>query len=224
MATPVRHPSVPVAVVGLGTMGTGIAEVLVRAGRDVIGIDIGSEAAAAQAVAALEASTARAVRRERLSEQERADALPCFRTFTDLAAAADADLVIEVTPESYDIKQQVFRALDGIVRPDTILATGTNALSVTRLAAQLGPPQRVLGLHFFNPAPAMKLVEVVSSAPLRPRPSPRSPTSRSTSARSPSRSATAPDSWPTGCCSATSTRPPRCTRRNTPPARTSTPR
>ncbi|MEU4172576.1 3-hydroxyacyl-CoA dehydrogenase family protein [Streptomyces sp. NPDC026665] len=166
MATPLSDtplsPLKTVAVIGLGTMGTGIAEVLVRAGRDVIGIDI-SEAAAAQAVATLEASTARAVRREHLSEPERTDALARFRTFTDLAAAADADLVIEVTPESYDIKQQVFRALDGIVRPEAILATGTNALSVTRLAADSAHPERVLGLHFFNPAPAMKLVEVVSS-------------------------------------------------------------
>ncbi|MEU1527917.1 3-hydroxyacyl-CoA dehydrogenase family protein [Streptomyces fagopyri] len=151
-----------VAVVGLGTMGTGIAEVLARAGRDVVGIDV-SEAAAVQAVTALEASTARAVRRERLTGTEREGVLARFRTSTDLTAAADADLVIEVTPESYDIKQQVFRALDGIVRPDTILATGTNALSVTRLAADSAHPERVLGLHFFNPAPAMKLVEVVSS-------------------------------------------------------------
>ncbi|WP_393097095.1 3-hydroxyacyl-CoA dehydrogenase family protein [Streptomyces sp. LN325] len=155
-------PLKTVAVVGLGTMGTGIAEVLARAGRDVVGIDI-SEAAAVQAVTALEASTARAVRRERLTGQEREDILGRFRTSTDLTAAADADLVIEVTPESYDIKQQVFRALDGIVRPDTILATGTNALSVTRLAADSAHPVRVLGLHFFNPAPAMKLVDVVSS-------------------------------------------------------------
>ncbi|MFE2530633.1 3-hydroxyacyl-CoA dehydrogenase family protein [Streptomyces sp. NPDC059371] len=166
MATPLSDtplsPLKTVAVIGLGTMGTGIAEVLVRAGRDVIGIDI-SEAAASQAVATLEASTARAVRREHLSDAERTDALARFRTFTDLAAAADADLVIEVTPESYDIKQQVFRALDGIVRREAILATGTNALSVTRLAADSAHPERVLGLHFFNPAPAMKLVEVVSS-------------------------------------------------------------
>ncbi|MEV7344439.1 3-hydroxybutyryl-CoA dehydrogenase [Streptomyces sp. NPDC093544] len=166
MATPLSDtspsPLKTVAVIGLGTMGIGIAEVLARAGREVIGIDI-SEAAAAQAVTALEASTARAVRRERLTEQERDDVLSHFRTFSDLAAAADADLVIEVTPESYDIKQQVFRALDGIVRPGTILATGTNALSVTRLAADSAHPERVLGLHFFNPAPAMKLVEVVSS-------------------------------------------------------------
>ncbi|MEU2564495.1 3-hydroxyacyl-CoA dehydrogenase family protein [Streptomyces longispororuber] len=151
-----------VAVVGLGTMGTGIAEVLAVAGREVVGIDI-SEQAAAHAVAALEASTARAVRRERLTEGERADALARFHTATDLRAAADADLVIEVAPESYEVKQQIFRELDGIVRPDTILATGTNALSVTRLAADSARPERVLGLHFFNPAPAMKLVEVVSS-------------------------------------------------------------
>ncbi|MER6487524.1 3-hydroxybutyryl-CoA dehydrogenase [Streptomyces virginiae] len=150
-----------IAVVGLGTMGTGIAEVLARAGREVIGIDI-SETAARRASASLAAATARSVARERLTEQERADVLARFRTFSDLAAAAEADLVIEVVPESYEIKQQVFRELDAVVRPDTILATGTNALSVTRLAAESQRPERVLGMHFFNPVPAMKLVEVVS--------------------------------------------------------------
>ncbi|MFM9372245.1 3-hydroxyacyl-CoA dehydrogenase family protein [Streptomyces sp. Da 82-17] len=163
-----RTPLHTVAVVGLGTMGTGIAEVLARAGREVIGIDI-SEVAAAQAVGALEASTARAVARERLTEQERQGALSRFRTFTDLQAAAEADLVIEVVPESYEIKSQVFRELDAIVRPDAILATGTNALSVTRLAADSAKPERVIGLHFFNPAPAMKLVEVVSSVLTAPQ-------------------------------------------------------
>lgn len=151
-----------VAVIGLGTMGTGITEVLARAGREVIGIDI-SQAAATRAVESLEASTARAVHRGRLTEEERRGVLTRFRTFTDLRAAADADLVIEVVPESYEIKQQVFRELDAVVRPETIVATGTNALSVTRLAAESARPERVLGLHFFNPAPAMKLVEVVSS-------------------------------------------------------------
>ncbi|MFF4279510.1 3-hydroxyacyl-CoA dehydrogenase family protein [Streptomyces kronopolitis] len=158
-------PSLPlstVAVVGLGTMGTGIAEVLARAGREVIGIDT-DEAAARQAVATLEGTTARAVARERITERERQDILARFRTFTDLQAAADADLVIEVVPEDYELKRQVFAGLDAVVRPDTILATGTNALSVTRLAADSQRPERVLGVHFFNPAPAMKLVEVVSS-------------------------------------------------------------
>ncbi|MFF8673651.1 3-hydroxyacyl-CoA dehydrogenase family protein [Streptomyces sp. NPDC015242] len=166
MATPLSDPSLSplrtVAVVGLGTMGTGIAEVLARAGRDVVGIDI-SETQAAKCVAALEASTARGVERGRLTEQDRAGILARVRTSTDLRTAADADLVIEVAPESYEVKQQIFRELDGIVRPGAILATGTNALSVTRLAADSARPERVLGLHFFNPAPAMKLVEVVSS-------------------------------------------------------------
>ncbi|MFB7406021.1 3-hydroxyacyl-CoA dehydrogenase family protein [Streptomyces sp. NPDC056202] len=161
-------PLSTIAVVGLGTMGTGIADVLVRAGREVIGIDI-SDAAAAQAVAALEASTARAVARERITEEERQDVLARFRTFSDLQAAAEADLVIEVVPESYEAKQEVFRALDGIVRPGTIVATGTNALSVTRLAADSAHPERVLGLHFFTPVQAMKLVEVVSSVLTDPR-------------------------------------------------------
>ncbi|MCZ7415845.1 3-hydroxyacyl-CoA dehydrogenase family protein [Streptomyces sp. WMMC897] len=151
-----------VAVVGLGTMGTGIAEVLARAGREVIGIDTSDEAAR-QAVATLEASTARAVARERITEQERQDVLTRFRTFTELRAAAEADLVIEVVPEDYELKHAVIRGLDEVVKPSAILATGTNALSVTRLAADSAHPERVLGLHFFNPAPAMKLVEVVSS-------------------------------------------------------------
>ncbi|MFE6688631.1 3-hydroxyacyl-CoA dehydrogenase family protein [Streptomyces sp. NPDC057743] len=151
-----------VAVVGLGTMGTGIAQVLTRAGRTVIGIDT-DESAIRRARVALETATARAVQRERITERERQDALSRFRASGDLRAAADADLVIEVVPEDYELKREVFAALDGIVRPDTILATGTNALSVTRLAADSQRPERVLGVHFFNPAPAMKLVEVVSS-------------------------------------------------------------
>ncbi|WP_338673996.1 3-hydroxybutyryl-CoA dehydrogenase [Streptomyces sp. SCSIO 30461] len=170
MDTPLSSPAYlsTIAVVGLGTMGTGIAEVLARSGREVIGIDI-SDAAARHAVAALEASTARAVERGRLTEEERRDVLARFRTFSDLQAAAEADLVIEVVNEDYETKQQVFRELDGIVRPETILATGTNALSVTRLAADSARPERVLGLHFFNPAPAMKLVEVVSSVLTAPK-------------------------------------------------------
>ncbi|MEV6119398.1 3-hydroxyacyl-CoA dehydrogenase family protein [Streptomyces sp. NPDC052077] len=166
MATPpsdiALSPPRTVAVVGLGTMGTGIAEVLAVAGRDVVGIDIG-EARTARALAVLESSTARAVERGRLTDAERAEALARVRTAIDLRAAADADLVIEVAPESYEVKREIFRELDRIVRPGTILATGTNALSVTRLAAESAHPERVLGLHFFNPAPAMRLVEVVSS-------------------------------------------------------------
>ncbi|WP_079079626.1 MULTISPECIES: 3-hydroxyacyl-CoA dehydrogenase family protein [Streptomyces] len=160
--SPSRAPLTTVAVVGLGTMGTGIAETLARAGREVIGIDI-DERACRRAVTALEAATARAVHRERITERERAGILGRFRVATDLRAAADAELVIEVVPEDYDTKREVFAGLDTVVRPSAILATGTNALSVTRLAAESAHPERVLGLHFFNPAPAMRLVEIVSS-------------------------------------------------------------
>ncbi|MFG3198564.1 3-hydroxyacyl-CoA dehydrogenase family protein [Streptomyces sp. NPDC048208] len=172
MATPLSHtppsPLRTIAVVGLGTMGTGLTEVLARAGRQVVGIDIDATQAA-RCVQALESSTARAVERGRLTEPERAAALDRVTTSTDLAAAADADLVIEVAPESYEIKQQILSELDRVVRPETILATGTNALSVTRLAAGSERPERVLGLHFFNPVQAMKLVEVVSSVLTAPQ-------------------------------------------------------
>ncbi|MEO3974555.1 3-hydroxyacyl-CoA dehydrogenase NAD-binding domain-containing protein [Streptomyces sp. CAU 1734] len=151
-----------IAVVGLGTMGSQIAEVLARAGREVIGIDI-SEEAAARAVASLEAATARSVALSRITGAERSGILARFRTRTGLASAAGADLVIEAVPESYEVKQRVLAELDTVVRPDALLATGTNALSVTRLAAGSAHPERVLGMHFFNPAPAMKLVEIVSS-------------------------------------------------------------
>ncbi|CAM5686391.1 Fatty acid oxidation complex subunit alpha [Streptomyces griseoloalbus] len=226
MATPLSDtplsPLRTVAVVGLGTIGTGIAEVLAAAGRDVIGIDV-SEAQAAKCVAALEASTARAVARGRLTGAQREELLARVTTGTDLSAAAPADLVIEVAPESYEIKQQIFRELDGVVRPETVLATGTNALSVTRLAADSAHLERVLGMHFFNPAPAMKLVEVVSSVLTAPA----AVTAVTDLALDLGKEPVAvgdsgPGSSPTGCGSATSTRPPRCTRRGTPPARTST--
>ncbi|MFW6722942.1 3-hydroxyacyl-CoA dehydrogenase family protein [Streptomyces sp. MAR4 CNY-716] len=163
-------PSVPfptVAVVGLGTMGTGLCEVLARAGREVVGIDV-SDAAARACAAALERATDRAVARGRLTEGARAGVLARLRTFPDLRAAADADLVIEVVPESYELKERVIAELDGIVRPGAVLATGTNALSVTRLAASSARPERVLGLHFFTPVQAMRLVEVVSSVLTEP--------------------------------------------------------
>ncbi|MEU4092354.1 3-hydroxybutyryl-CoA dehydrogenase [Streptomyces sp. NPDC026673] len=156
------RPFRTVAIIGLGTMGTGIAEVVARAGHEVIGIEI-DDAAAHRAVTNLEASTARAVQRERITESERGDILARFRTFSDLAAAAESDLVIEVVTEHFDIKREVLTALDAILKPGAILATGTNALSVTELASHTSRPDRVLGLHFFAPAPAMKLVEVVST-------------------------------------------------------------
>ncbi|GAA3756153.1 3-hydroxyacyl-CoA dehydrogenase family protein [Streptomyces tremellae] len=149
-----------VAVVGLGTLGQGLAEALARSGREVVGVDT-DPAAGERAAAALAASTARAVRRGDLAEHQRRAVRARLRTSTDLRAAADADLVAEAVPESYDAKLGVLRALDTVVRPSAVLATGTDALSVTRLAAGTAHPERVVGMHFFHPVPVMRLVEVV---------------------------------------------------------------
>ncbi|MER5771513.1 3-hydroxyacyl-CoA dehydrogenase NAD-binding domain-containing protein [Streptomyces sp. NPDC001985] len=151
-----------IAVVGLGTMGTGVVEVLATAGREVIGIDL-CDRAARRAVTSLETATLRSVERGRITAAERREILTRFHTSADLRSAAHADLVIELVPESYAAKEEVLRVLDGVLRPGALIATGTNALSVTRLAAGSAHPERVLGMHFFNPAPVMRLVEVVSS-------------------------------------------------------------
>jgi 3-hydroxybutyryl-CoA dehydrogenase len=157
-----ERPFSTVGVVGLGTMGTGIAEVLARAGHEVIGVDP-DERAAARAVAGLERATARAVERGRTTPAERDAAVARLRTSPDVGAVAGADLVIEVVPEDLELKRAVLAAVDAVVGPEAVLATGTNALSVTGLASGTSRPQRVVGLHFFAPAQAMRLVEVVST-------------------------------------------------------------
>ena len=151
-----------VAVVGLGTMGAGIAEVFARAGLAVVAIEI-DPGALERGLAILERSLARAVTRGKLTETEKADILGRVRPATDFAAAAGADLAVEAVPERMEIKRQVFAELDRVCRPDAILSTNTSSLSVTAIAAGTASPARVAGLHFFNPAPVMRLVEVVTT-------------------------------------------------------------
>jgi 3-hydroxybutyryl-CoA dehydrogenase len=163
--SPIEHsPHFPlfpvVAVVGLGTMGAGIAEITARSGRRVIGIEL--DAAAAEAARLrIEESTAHSVDRARMSAAERTELLSRISFGHDLTAAAEAQLVIEEIPEQLEPKRELFAELDRICPPETVLATGTTALSVTRIAAATQRPERVIGLHFFNPAPVMQLVEVV---------------------------------------------------------------
>ena len=149
-------------MVGLGTMGAGIAEVFARAGLAVVAIEI-DPGALERGLATLERSLARAVTRGKLTEPEKADILGRVRPATDLAAAANADLAVEAVPERMEIKRQVFAELDRVCRPDAILSTNTSSLSVTAIAAGTASPARVAGLHFFNPAPVMRLVEVVTT-------------------------------------------------------------
>jgi 3-hydroxybutyryl-CoA dehydrogenase len=149
-----------VGVVGLGTMGAGIAEVFARTGLAVIAVEI-DDAALARGRGHVEHSTGRAVARGKLTAAEQQHLLERISFGTSLDALADADLVVEAVPEHLELKRQIFTQLDKICHPEAILATNTSSLSVTEIAVATGRPGKVVGLHFFNPAPVMKLVEVV---------------------------------------------------------------
>lgn len=149
-----------VGVVGLGTMGAGIVEVFARNGLQVIAAEVDAEAVE-RGRAHLETSTSRAVGRGKLTQEDAEALLGRITTTTSLADMADADLVIEAVPESLDLKAAIFTELDKVCRPEAILASNTSSLSVTELAVRTGRPGKVVGLHFFNPAPVQKLVEVV---------------------------------------------------------------
>jgi 3-hydroxybutyryl-CoA dehydrogenase len=163
-----ERPFPTVAVVGLGTMGAGVAVAVAKSGRRVIGIEA-SEDSATRALARIEAATAHAVDRERITAEERTALLARISVGHELTAAAEADLVIEEVPEQLELKREVFAELDRICPESTVLATGTTALSVTRIAAATARPERVLGLHFFNPVHTMKLVEVVRTVLTSPQ-------------------------------------------------------
>ena len=151
-----------VAVVGLGTMGAGIAEVFARAGLRVVAIEA-DEAALGRGLSILDGSLGRAVRRGRLTSQEQDEIRGRVIPAGGFGQAAGADLAIEAVPEQLELKRRVFAELDRACRPDAILATNTSSLSVTDIAAPTRHPGRVVGLHFFNPAPVMRLVEVVGT-------------------------------------------------------------
>ncbi len=143
-------------------MGAGIAEVLAKAGLDVIAVEA-DDLGVKRGREHLEHSTERAVRRGKLTETERDELLSRISLGTALEALSDVDIVIEAIPEQLSAKEELFRRLDDICTPTTILATNTSALSVTELAAVTRRPSQVIGLHWFNPAPVMGLVEVVST-------------------------------------------------------------
>ncbi len=149
-----------VGVVGMGTMGAGIAEVLARTGLDVVAVEV-DDHGVMRGRGHLEHSTGRALERGKLDETARRELLDRIRFTTTLADLADVDLVVEAVPERLDLKSRLFTELDGIVRSDVALASNTSSLSITQLAVQTKRPDRVVGMHFFNPAPVLKLVEVV---------------------------------------------------------------
>ncbi len=156
-----------VGVVGLGTMGAGIAEVFARSGLDVVAIEQDAESLE-RGRGQLERSTGRAVRRGKLAEGEQAELLGRITFSLELDDLKEVELVLEAVPERLELKQEIFARLDEICPPDTILATNTSSLSVTEISVATKRPDKVIGLHFFNPAPVMRLVEVVRSVVTAP--------------------------------------------------------
>jgi 3-hydroxybutyryl-CoA dehydrogenase len=149
-----------VGVVGLGTMGAGIAQVLLEGGREVVGRDV-DDAALERARARIEGGLARRVEKGLLGDEVRRAALERLTLVRDLAGLADCQLVIEAIVEDLAVKRELFAELDAVCADRAVLASNTSAISVTAIAAGSARPERCLGLHFFNPAPLMPLVEVV---------------------------------------------------------------
>jgi 3-hydroxybutyryl-CoA dehydrogenase len=153
-------PIAVVGVVGLGTMGAGIAEVIAKSRYRVIAIE-SDQGALDSAERRIKDSIDRACVRGKISDAERADMLEALHFSVDLSELAQADLVIEAVPERLELKRELFARLDEITHADAILATNTSSLSVTDISVATGRPSRVVGVHFFNPAPVQAFVEIV---------------------------------------------------------------
>jgi 3-hydroxybutyryl-CoA dehydrogenase len=150
-------------VIGAGTMGNGIAQVAARAGFNVVMRDV-SDDFLARGMAAIDKSLQRDVDKERLSGEEKQAITGRIHTTTDLSSLSDALIVVEAVTEDLGVKTEVFRALDQITTSDAILASNTSSISITKLGAATRKPDKVIGMHFMNPVPVMKLVEVIRGA------------------------------------------------------------
>ncbi len=156
-----------VGVVGLGTMGTGIAEVLARSGIEVVGVEV-SDAAVERAQATIAGSMARAVERGKVTESDRDAALGRIRLTTDIVEVGDCDLAVEAVTEDLEVKRSVVADLDRILPAGATIGTNTSSLSVTEISVATGRPDRVVGLHFFNPAPVLSFMEIVRTVVTAP--------------------------------------------------------
>ena len=149
-----------IGVVGAGTMGRGIAQVCAASGFDVVMSDVSAETAAA-GLASIGKQLARAVEKERMSAAEKDALLSRIETTTGIEAMTGVDVCIEAATENPDVKLELFRALESVCRKDAILASNTSSISLTKIAGACSRPERVIGMHFFNPVPLMKLVELI---------------------------------------------------------------
>ena len=149
-----------IGVIGAGLMGNGIAHASVLAGYDVVLVDA-IEAALPKAVATMTKNMERQVHKQVISADAKDAALARLTTSTDYAKFADADIIIEAAPERAELKKKIYAALTPELKPETILASNTSSISITRLAAMTDRPHKFIGMHFFNPVPMMKLVEII---------------------------------------------------------------
>ena len=152
-----------IAVLGAGQMGNGIAQVAACAGYDVMMIDI-EQSYVNRGVSSIESSLSKLVSKGRMSQEDADSALARVRTSTTRDSASDCDLVIEAIPEIPDLKFSTFSDLDGICKKDTILASNTSSISIDDIAAATNRPDKVIGMHFMNPVPIMKLVEIINGS------------------------------------------------------------
>ena len=152
-----------IAVLGAGQMGNGIAQVAALAGYNVVMVDIEQEYVD-RGLATIQKSLARLVSKERITQEDADSALARIDTDTERSACADADLVIEAIPEIPEIKFSAFQDLDRICKPSAILATNTSSISIDAIAEKTTRPDKVIGMHFMNPVPIMKLVEVINGS------------------------------------------------------------
>ncbi|HUE81939.1 MAG TPA: 3-hydroxybutyryl-CoA dehydrogenase [Pyrinomonadaceae bacterium] len=153
-------PTETIGIVGAGTMGNGIAQVFARAGYNVIMRDVAEEFLE-RGLRTIDKSLQRDVDKERLKEDEKRAIIGRVKTTTDLGAMSEAFAVIEAVTEDLTVKTDVFQSLDKITRPEAILASNTSSISITKLGSATRRPDRVIGMHFMNPVPVMKLVEVI---------------------------------------------------------------
>ncbi len=149
-----------IGVLGTGTMGAGIIQVLAQNGYEVV-LRARRQTSVDKGLATIEKNLDKMIKREKITEADKADIMSRIHGSTDIEIVKDADLIIEAATEDMEAKKALFAELDQLVKPEAILATNTSSLSITEIAAATNRPDKVIGMHFFNPVPAMKLVEVI---------------------------------------------------------------
>ncbi len=149
-----------VGVIGAGTMGNGIAHVFARSGYSVVLCDV-EQRFLDRGLATIAKNLDREVAKNKITTEDKAAALKKIEPVTDRARLADCDFIVEAATEKFDIKAEIFRDLERLARPEVILASNTSSISITKLGALTKRPDKVIGMHFFNPVPVMKLVEVI---------------------------------------------------------------